>query len=325
MKESENINCTNRNILKVQPKIIHELVKKLANPDNKFDTQLFLSIDEKSKMQGGLRTMSYFKSGGLISAFSVYEYKKKQINTTGYQFEQYKKYLEPFHCTEYNEQKDKPLITIVTVVYNGVQLLEKTILSIINQKYENLEYIIIDGGSTDGTVDIIKKYEYCIDYWVSEKDNGIYDAMNKGITCGLGKYFWFINCGDSIINDDIISQMKLTHTNVMYCHPVINVYEDINVLYKGRISNPHQGIIYSRDIFENYGLYDDYKLIGERVLWDKVSSKVKINRSDVPICYFDTSGIGTRNKGKTKIELFHYFKREKTIRSLIRLILAYVK
>jgi glycosyltransferase involved in cell wall biosynthesis len=89
-----------------------------------------------------------------------------------------------------------PLITIITVVYNGEKTLERTIKSVINQTYPNIEYIIIDGASTDGTVDIIKKHENHIDYWCSEPDKGIYDAMNKGIEKSSGELIGIINSDD---------------------------------------------------------------------------------------------------------------------------------
>lgn len=86
-------------------------------------------------------------------------------------------------------------LLIVTVVYNGGEELENTILSVIRQTYDNLEYIIIDGGSTVNTVDIIKKYANEISYWISEPDEGIYDAMNKGIDVASGEWLLFRNCG----------------------------------------------------------------------------------------------------------------------------------
>ncbi len=92
---------------------------------------------------------------------------------------------------------DKPLVSIVTVVFNGEEFLEETIQSVINQSYNNIEYIIIDGGSTDNTVEIIKKYENRISHWISEKDSGIYDAMNKGILQSSGDVIGIINSGDS--------------------------------------------------------------------------------------------------------------------------------
>lgn len=92
--------------------------------------------------------------------------------------------------------EQQPLISIITVVYNGEKYLEQTIQSVLNQTYNHTEYIIIDGGSTDGTLDLIKKYEKHITYWVSEPDNGLYDAMNKGIGVAKGELIGMINSDD---------------------------------------------------------------------------------------------------------------------------------
>lgn len=96
-------------------------------------------------------------------------------------------------------------VSVITVVYNGIDYIESTILSVLNQDYINLEYIIIDGGSTDGTLDIIKKYEDRIFYWLSEPDHGIYDAMNKGVAVATGIWIHFRNCGDYFYSDNVIS------------------------------------------------------------------------------------------------------------------------
>ena len=87
-------------------------------------------------------------------------------------------------------------VSVITISYNAVSVIEDTIQSVLNQSYKDIEYIIIDGGSTDGTVDIIKKYQDKINYWVSEPDNGIYDAMNKGIDKATGEWINFMNAGD---------------------------------------------------------------------------------------------------------------------------------
>ena len=83
-------------------------------------------------------------------------------------------------------------ISIITVSYNAVKTIEQTIYSVVNQTYTDIEYIIIDGGSTDGTVDIIKKYSDRISRWVSEDDDGIYHAMNKGLALATGEYVFFL-------------------------------------------------------------------------------------------------------------------------------------
>lgn len=103
---------------------------------------------------------------------------------------------------------DKPaLISVITVAYNEETTIEKTILSVVTQNYSPIEYIIIDGGSTDGTVDIIRKYESHITYWISEKDEGIYDAMNKGLKYASGEWSIFMNSGDWFYDETVIEKV----------------------------------------------------------------------------------------------------------------------
>lgn len=100
-----------------------------------------------------------------------------------------------------SDREHKPLITYITVVYNRINTLPRCAESIWNQSYDNVEYIIIDGGSTDGTVEWIKQHEDYIDYFISQKDKGIYDAMNKGISVASGRYICFINSDDMCKED----------------------------------------------------------------------------------------------------------------------------
>lgn len=95
-----------------------------------------------------------------------------------------------------NSHKDKPLISIITVVYNAEKYLEETINSILNQTYDNIEFIVIDGASTDSSLEIIKKYEDQIDYWVSEPDKGMYDAIKKGFNLSRGEILSWLNADD---------------------------------------------------------------------------------------------------------------------------------
>lgn len=99
---------------------------------------------------------------------------------------------------------DKPLVSIITIAKNSERYLEDTIKSVINQTYSSIEYIVIDGGSTDGTVDIIRKYEHAIDYWISEPDNGISDAMNKGVRLSRGDYIMHLHSDDLLCRRDAI-------------------------------------------------------------------------------------------------------------------------
>ena len=116
---------------------------------------------------------------------------------------------DKFSCIQENDLKnrsDQPLISIVTIVKNNEKTIEQTILSVISQKYYNIEYNIIDGCSTDNTVEIIKKYENKISYWISEEDGGISDAFNKGISVCNGDIIGIINA-DDWYEDDIFSKV----------------------------------------------------------------------------------------------------------------------
>ena len=98
-------------------------------------------------------------------------------------------------------------VSVITVVFNGKSGIEHTILSVLNQTYLSLEYIVVDGGSCDGTVDIVRKYSERIDHLISERDRGIYDAMNKGLALATGKWVCFMNCGDEFVDNEAISRV----------------------------------------------------------------------------------------------------------------------
>jgi len=108
------------------------------------------------------------------------------------------------------------LFSIITVTYNASQWLERTIQSIISQSYPHIEYIIIDGNSSDGTLEIIKKYQTKITHCISEPDKGLYDAMNKGLKSASGDYVWFINAGDTLYSETTIQEIvnKLENENL---------------------------------------------------------------------------------------------------------------
>lgn len=108
------------------------------------------------------------------------------------------------------KQNRIPKTSIVTVLYNNRVNFIKTLNSVKTQNYSNIEYLVIDGGSTDGTPDVIKQNESVINKWISEPDKGIYDAMNKGINLSTGDYIWFLNGGDTIYSDNTLNEIFST-------------------------------------------------------------------------------------------------------------------
>lgn len=125
----------------------------------------------------------------------------------------------------------KAKISIITISYNCKDVIEKTIRSVINQTYDNTEYVIIDGKSTDGTTDVIEKYRDKIDYYVSEKDRGIYDAMNKGIATATGDWVIFMNAGDFFADKNVLLE-------------VCNLIEEDSIVVYGDIIKQCNGYYY---------------------------------------------------------------------------------
>ncbi len=201
------------------------------------------------------------------------------------------------------ETNKKPLITIITVVLNDETNIEQTILSILNQKYKNIEYIIIDGDSKDKTLEVIKKYSKQISYWQSEKDQGLYDAFNKGLEKANGDLIGFVNSGD-----------LLTENSLEYLVDYYNKFEDVDFFF-GSVKK-HWGILhgYKRwKIHFTWGFYSSHstgfyikkeaaKIVGKYNLKYKFSSDYDYFYR--MIVRHKLKGIGTK-----KNELFGYFKR----------------
>lgn len=256
--------------------------------EDKFESVLFLTEGEKRKGEGGLRTQGYFKKS--------YE--------------------------------EKPLISVITVVYNGEEFLEKTIQSVINQSYDNVEYIIIDGGSTDATVDIIKKYEDKINYWVSEKDTGIYDAMNKGIKVSMGEGLLFLNAGDYFVGNVLNDKIKIPCFLPLKFNNIFNKLVDMKIKsYTLGLPYGHQGILFENKkiLYDtNYDISADYKFYLEH-------NYIKLNMIKMNnYIYYDNNGVSSLNRKKRDKEIsliikdklnYYYikFKLYVKIKDLIRL------
>jgi glycosyltransferase involved in cell wall biosynthesis len=164
-----------------------------------------------------------------------------------------------------------PVISIITVVFNGVDTLERTFRSVFAQTYPYIEFIVVDGGSKDGTVDLIRRYENRLSYWVSEPDNGLYDAMNKGIGLSTGDYLWFVNSGDEIFAPSTLATLfaTLPQADVYYGETVVTDKQG-NIIGTRRLQPPthltwkhfrkgmlvsHQSFIVSRKVVGLYNLH----------------------------------------------------------------------
>jgi len=148
-------------------------------------------------------------------------------------------------------------LTIITINYNNASGLRKTIESVVNQTHANFEYIIIDGASTDESVNIIEEYAHKIDYWVSEPDKGIYNAMNKGICMANGDYIQILNSGDILASDNVVERM-LAHLQITNDQLRVKGEPEVSILYGNMIKVDELGKVIGKSYYTPYSLLQFY-------------------------------------------------------------------
>jgi len=211
--------------------------------------------------------------------------------------------------------KDRPLISIITVVFNGFNYLEETILSVMNQSYDNVEHIIIDGGSTDGCLSVIKKYEDKIDYWISEKDSGIYDAMNKGIDLSSGEWVHFVNSSDTLNGNAYLQIIEYLVNNYSKCDVVafgysiknrrggslkVNFKPDLGKKWK--LPSSHNAILYKSRVIKRNKFDLMLRYAADFDQFNRLSTQGKAFKNDIVLLNLRDDGFIADNKYKSFLE-----------------------
>ncbi|WP_225000040.1 glycosyltransferase [Cesiribacter sp. SM1] len=201
-------------------------------------------------------------------------------------------------------------ISIITINLNNSAGLERTVRSVLQQEYKEIEYIVIDGGSTDGSVDILKEYDDQITYWISEQDSGMYAAMNKGIRAATGKYLLFLNSGDYLCDEQVITQLlihsrkdtDLIYGNLRRIFPNgmrdrVKMPDSITVetMVKGTLCHPVTLI--KKSLFDTYGLYDEsIRIVADWAFFLKliISGKITTQYVDSDVAVYSMDGISSK-------------------------------
>lgn len=197
--------------------------------------------------------------------------------------------------------------SVITINYNNKEGLEHTIESVLSQTNKDYEYIIIDGGSTDCSMDVIKTYQDHITYWLSEKDQGVYHAMNKGVAHAHGDYLIFMNSGDRFYSPDVLSSLYEYQEDII-CGKVLkgdssrpsgHHKQIISLVDLMRASLPHQAMFIKRELLlkhpydEKYKILSDWKFSIETIIFDNCSFR----NIDIIVANYDTTGISTNSNG----------------------------
>ena len=238
----------------------------------------------------------------------------------------------------------KPLISIATPCWNSAKTIERTINSVLSQEFKDYEYIIVDGGSTDGTIEIIKKYEPLFEgrmKWKSEPDKGLYDAFNKGIERSSGKYCWNVNSDDYIerdalnnikellepVNEDVvlIGAQNFVNSDGKVLKVVYNDSEKVEKIFRNDWMINHAATIVSKDIYTRYGYYDTRFKICADMDWFHhcYSCGVKFMCTNRVLTNFSIGGISTsfKYKREAKDRWLYFSKNYQNMTALMKFII----
>ena len=210
-------------------------------------------------------------------------------------------------------------ISIITSVFNNTEFIEDCIKSVLKQNYKNIEYIIIDGGSTDGTIDVIKKYEEKISKYISEPDKGIYDALNKGIKLTSGDIIGFLHADDFYANNSVLETVVLHMTK----HDVDSCYGDLFYINKSNPNKvirhwksrpykdglfkmgwmpPHPTFFVKKEIYDKFGYFNtEFKIAADYELMLRFLEKYKISTHYIPDVFIKMRIGGVSNRSLKNI------------------------
>lgn len=206
--------------------------------------------------------------------------------------------------------------SIITVNLNNAVGLKKTINSVCSQSFKNFEYIIIDGGSTDGSAELLREDHSKINYWTTEKDHGIYDAMNKGIAKANGKYLLFLNSGDCFADCEVLDKVAsfnctqdLLYGNMMIVKSDGSIKygflpEKISLIYLYKDTIWHPVSFFKKEVFMQSGGYDtNYKIAGDYDFLLRILLKAKCSYRHLPlfISLFDNGGVSSMQQNKSVV------------------------
>ena len=218
----------------------------------------------------------------------------------------------------------KITVSIITVCYNHAKGLERTVESVLEQTYDSMEYIVIDGGSTDRSRELIEKHQEKLAYWCSEKDNGIYDAMNKGLAKAKGEYCLFLNAGDYLKDRHVLSdvfvkkhdadlligrQLHVNDKGEISKSPKLH-YDDFNMGFFLSSTLPHQSTFIRRRLLIDLGGYDEeYKVSADWVFWVKAVVLYGCPVELIPqsVSYMEAGGVSS-NMDKCHADMSKYLE-----------------